>query len=84
MATQHPVFSPLLWEAAEREDRFWQKHREEFLHQYPERFVVVRNGEVIGTAPSLEELATLLDQQSGGQQNVWVRFITREPPRLLL
>lgn len=62
------------WEGAQRERQFWQLHQDEYLAKYPNQFVAVADGEVIATAPTLEEILALLEQEGREPTDVWLRF----------
>ncbi len=70
--------------AAEEEAAFWKAHHEEFLAKYPEQFVAVRDGTVVGVAPDLYQLIARLAVAGIEPPMVWVRFITEHPSNLLL
>ena len=42
---------------AEREQRFWQEHYQEFLRRYPDQFVAVYDGRVVAVSDHLWDLA---------------------------
>jgi hypothetical protein len=74
-----------MWKDAERVREFWDEHYEEFLHDYPERFVAVRDGKVVATSEDLfllaDKLAALgLDRV----RDVHVEFISSRWGELLL
>ena len=74
-------------EALERSDAeraYWEDHLLELLEKYPEQFVAVKDGSVIAAAPDLQQLVTILEKESVDFRDLWVRFVTKDPRRVLL
>lgn len=70
-----------LWAEADRERAYWTEHYAQFLREYPEQFVAVRNGHVIAHDSDLPAILAKLERQRIEPTQAWVRFITREPTR---
>ena len=70
-------------EEAERERAFWQEHFQDYLAKYRDRFVVVKDGEVILATSDLEALANTLRDKGQDAGSLWARYIS-EPRELIL
>jgi hypothetical protein len=68
---------------AEAAERFWEAHYQELLKLYPEQFVAVHDDAVIAVSAALDDLTQKLDLKGVDPSDLWVRFITREPGKLL-
>ena len=71
------------WAAADQEDAFWREHYRQFLDQYPEQFVAVHNGQVVATDSDLRQLIRILEKKRLDRRQVWVRFMTADPRRVM-
>ena len=69
---------------ARREQAFWQENYRRFAKQYPDRFLAVRDGEVIAVADDPFELADAIRALGFEPSQVWTSFVPAEPMRLLL
>jgi hypothetical protein len=72
------------WDAAEREQVFWQEHYRELLQQYPDQFVAVRDGQVVAAHPDLQPLLKKLKHQGIDPTHAWVHYLATDPRRLML
>jgi hypothetical protein len=70
------------WEAADAERRFWEAHYTEYLEQYPEQFVAVKDGAVVANSPDLMKLLHLLQRRGLAPTQVWIRLFSVDPHRL--
>jgi hypothetical protein len=73
-----------IWRRAEEEDDFWEEHQEVFREEYPDRFVVVADGQVVFTSPDLEDVLSELRTQGRDIHDVWIRYIFRDPSTMML
>ena len=60
---------------SEKERAFWGKHFREFREKYPDQYVIVHNGEVIGTSPDIHEVEALLHAKGLDIRDVWMKFM---------
>ena len=70
--------------AAETEQEWWTTHYAEYLAQYPEQFVAVKDGNVLTANADLQHLLAALARERIEPTSVWVRFITADPHRITL
>ena len=84
MVAPVPDKSHPAWQRAEREQRFWREHYQEYLERYPDQFVAVHDGRVIATSRHLRELVALVRGQGLKPTDVWVRFLAKTPRRILV
>jgi len=74
------VVSPLpsradaAWQDAERERAFWQEHHDEFLREYPDQFVAVKDGRIVAVSYDLRDLIADLRQHGMEPVDVWLHF----------
>ena len=61
-----------VWQDAEREDAFWEAHYKEFLEQYPDQFVAVRDDRVVAVAYDLRDLLSSLRRQGLEPTDTWI------------
>jgi len=73
-----------VWDAAEREQRFWRDHHNTLVEQDPDQFVAVSDGTVVAANPDLYQLLGSLKQQGFEPTKTWVRFLATDPRRLRL
>jgi hypothetical protein len=71
-------------EAVEEEARYFHDHFEEFYRDYPEQFVVVKDGEVIAAGPHLLELCMDLENKGVRPYDTWLKFMTKRGAKLTL
>lgn len=85
MATNVTVApSPSVREAIEIE-QFWASHYEDLLARYPEKFVAVRDGDVIASNSDLAMLVyDLRDKHIDPRTDVAIQFISSRSGSLLL
>ena len=69
---------------AEAQQAFWQAHSGELLQKYPDQFVAVKDGAVVATSPDLLKLVEILETKELDVRDVWIRFMTADPRRLIL
>ncbi len=72
------------WKEADREQAFWEQHYGEYLERYPEQFVAVHDGVVVGTGVDLPLLVRILEEKGYDLRTVWLRFIATGAHRVLL
>lgn len=85
MATTTPRLedSRAAWDEARDRESFWHEHYAEFLQRYPDHFVAVRDGQVLAWSRDHDDLMRQLNGLGLGPTDVWVRFITADPRRLM-
>jgi len=71
------------WEAADAEQAYWDDHYESILAEHPDQFVAVKDHEVVATAKDLPALLGTLAGQNIAASQVWVRYVTADPHRLM-
>ena len=71
-------------EAADEQEKFWQEHYQEFLEKHPDQFVAVYKGSIVATNEDLQQLVHIVRDTGMKVSDVWVRFITANPRRVLL
>ncbi len=72
---------------AEDEEAYWSSHWSELLNRHAERFVAIIPDDgnlVIVAATDLQELIRTVTEKGLDPQQVWIRFVTKDPRRLLL
>jgi hypothetical protein len=69
---------------AAAEQSFWQQHAQELLATHPDQFVAVHNGEVVAAGDDL--LGVIADIEAKGLtvDRVWVKFLMKDPRRMLV
>jgi hypothetical protein len=67
------------WQEADREQRFWQEHYQEFLSTYPDQFVAVHDGQVVAVSDHLWDLSDSLERLHLKPKDVWVQFFSTAP-----
>jgi hypothetical protein len=68
-----------------RRRAFFSQHWNEYLRQYPEQYVAVRNGEVVLASPDLGQLLEGVRVRGWRPRtDVAIEFITNKSDRLLL
>lgn len=74
------------YRAFEAEMRWWSDHHAGLLPLYPDEFVAVVDGKVVGHARDLTELRKVLEVQGVefAADHTWIKFIDANPGRLLL
>jgi hypothetical protein len=72
------------WREAQLEQRFWEKHQQEFRERYPDQFVAVADGQVVLASSDLQQLLVGLRNQGRDIHDVWVRYIYRDPSTMML
>jgi hypothetical protein len=74
------------WDAAEKEDKFWQEHYDRYLKQFPDQFVAVarEGGQIVATDPDLHGLIQKIESRGLQVQQVWSRFMYATPIRISL
>ncbi|MDE3096019.1 MAG: hypothetical protein KGK07_08460 [Chloroflexota bacterium] len=70
-------------EAAE-EQEYWDRHYDEVLAKYPDQFVAVKDGVVVGAESDLAQLIFVLSTRHIDIRDTWVRFVTEDHSKLLL
>lgn len=81
---QIPPLDSRLWEAAEREQNFWEENYSRLLRCYPDRFVAICEGKVVGRNKDLIKLAQSLKRRNYDIKQVLVRYLTTRPARVML
>lgn len=72
------------WRRAEERRVYWDAHREQHTQDYPDQFVAVLGGNVIGHDPDLMSLVQQLRAQGHAIHNIWIEFMATGRQRLLL
>jgi hypothetical protein len=79
MATKIPDLSPeqarAMFKRAEEEDAFWATHYREFRERYPDQYVIVQAGEVIGTARDLLEVEAFAKAKALDVRDLSIEFM---------
>lgn len=63
---------------------FWDAHRAELTQAYPDQFVAVHRGEVLGHDPDLMSLVQQLRATGYAVQDLWIEFMATDRHKLLL
>ena len=63
---------------------YFDAHRDELLAQYPEHWVAVYRGQVVGTAKQLPQLMAQLNRKGFPRGNVFVDYATAKDDLLIL
>jgi hypothetical protein len=63
---------------------FLDKHRDELLQRYPERWVAVYNGEVVGAAKDPKRLIRQLERKGIPPGEVYREYLTDREELLIL
>lgn len=67
----------------ELQRKFWTEHRQEYLETYPNMFVGVRDGIVVGTHESVKGLVELLESKGIPALGTWIKYFdTEQLPRV--
>lgn len=69
---------------AEENRAVWSAHRAAFTKQYPDEFVAVRNGEIVGHDKDLMALALRLEKAGIRSSDVSIERMATEPEHYLL
>jgi hypothetical protein len=75
------------WKQAEEEEAYWSTHWPELLNKHADQFVAISPApepRIIAASPDLQQLIQTLVADGVDPQNVWIRFVTKDPHRLLL
>lgn len=72
-----------LMEAAEQL-KFWNSHYDELLSTYPDQFVAMKDGQIVGAEPDLLRLIAVLGSKHIDIRDTRVRFITADYSKLIL
>lgn len=62
---------------------YFDRHREEMLKRYPEKWVAIYNHEVVGAAKTLPRLITQLERR-GVRGKAFVDYVTEHEDLLIL
>ncbi len=65
--------------AIDKEWRFYQAHKTEFLKKYRNKYVAIRNGEVLGVGKDSAELKEKVWAEYGHVPILFHRVLEREP-----
>ncbi len=65
--------------AIDKEWRFYQAHKTEFLKKYRNKYVAIRNGEVIGVGDDSAKLMNKVRTEYGHVPILFHRVVEREP-----
>jgi hypothetical protein len=68
----------------EDEQEFWRKHLTEYVGQYPDQFIAVRDGAVVAAHWDLRQLERDLTERGIEPTEVWIRFLASTPGVALL
>ncbi len=63
---------------------YFDAHRQELLARYPERWVAVYDGRVVGTAKHLPRLMAQLERQGIPKGRAFVEYVTGHDDLLIL
>ena len=69
---------------AEEERAYWDAHRADLTSKYPDEFVAVQNGVVVGHDPDLIVLAQRLQAAGFAPNEATIEFMATEPELYLL
>jgi hypothetical protein len=69
----------LFVKAIDKEWRFYQSHKAEFLKKYRNKYVAIRNGEVIGVGKDYAKLMDEVRAEYGQVPILFHRVVEREP-----
>lgn len=72
------------WRRFDAEAKALDEHYQEWVKAYPDQFVAVYNGEMVAASPDLETVLRTLAKQGLRPTQVLIRFLAKEPRRLLL
>jgi hypothetical protein len=67
-----------------REQRFWEANISRLLKHYPDEFGAVHDNNVVAARSDLLKLLDDLEARGLSQADVWVKFLTGNPRRVLL
>ena len=79
-----PGPSAELWRKAEVERAFWEQHHQELRARYPDQFVAIRNGKIVGSGHDLSGLARDLEARGIKPREVRIQFVAATPQHLVL
>jgi len=65
--------------AIDKEWRFYQKHKAEFLKKYRNKYVAIRNGEVLGIGDNSAKLKDSVWAEHGDVPILFKQVLEREP-----
>jgi hypothetical protein len=66
-----------------REQRFWAEHFARLVQAYPDQFVAVHDNHVVAARPDLLQLLDAFAAKGLSREDVWVKFLTTNPRRVL-
>jgi len=70
---------------ARRLREFWDEHYEQLLHEYPDKYVAVQDGEVVSVNDDLALLVyDLRDRGLDASRDIDIQFVSERMARLLL
>lgn len=72
------------WQRAEERRAFWDAHRAELTQTYPDQFVAVHRGDVIGHDADLMTLVQQLRAAGHDVHAIWIEFMASDRHKLLL
>ena len=71
----------LAFEEAQAQDQFWADHWQEFLVSHLNKYIAIRDRQVVASHDDLETLHAILRDRDIDPTSVWVRFVTNDPRR---
>jgi hypothetical protein len=79
MATMTNEAARAAWQRADDERAFWLQHQQQYLEQYPDQFVAVKDGTVVATGANLDQLLARLEGRGLEPTQVWLRYFDAHP-----
>lgn len=64
--------------------KFYNEHYHELLNRYPEQWIVIHDGQILGSGADLEVLFKRLKAEGHPLSHVFVKFMSNEPEVLIM